>query len=279
MVERSKKDYVPGASRVMRHPYRRLSCVAIGACLLLGGCKQQPANTAPAAAPGSPSGAVNQSQQTTGQLNIPPQPGYQTPTPATPQGTNGLSGPGPVQQQQPQPIQQQPPAPSPVYTVPSGTRLTARIGQTISAKDNNVGDGFSGTLVRAVLVNGVTVLPAGTPVSGTVVAAKGQGRFKGTGTLAIALTSIGSSAVTTSAFAKTAPSKGKRTAGFIGGGGGAGALIGGLAGGGKGALIGGLLGAGAGTAGAAYTGNDNVVIPAESVVSFSLTAPLRVVGR
>ena len=37
---------------------------------------------------------------------------------------------------------------------------------------------------------------------------------------------------------------------MIGGGGGAGALIGGLAGGGKGALIGALAGAGAGTAGA-----------------------------
>ena len=49
-----------------------------------------------------------------------------------------------------------------------------------------------------------------------------------------------------------------------------------LAGGGKGALIGGLVGAGAGTAGAAYTGNKNVVIPAESTVTFTLTAPISV---
>ncbi len=51
---------------------------------------------------------------------------------------------------------------------------------------------------------------------------------------------------------------------MIGGGAGGGALIGGLAGGGKGALIGGLIGAGAGTAGAAFTGNKDVVIPSES---------------
>ncbi len=50
-------------------------------------------------------------------------------------------------------------------------------------------------------------------------------------------------------------------------------LIGGLAGGGKGALIGGLLGAGAGTAGAAFTGNKDVTVPAESVVTFKLERP------
>jgi len=64
-----------------------------------------------------------------------------------------------------------------------------------------------------------------------------------------------------------------------GGGGGGGALIGGLAGGGKGALIGGLVGAGVGTAGAALTGNKDVAIPAESVVTFTVTSPLRIVGK
>jgi hypothetical protein len=82
--------------------------------------------------------------------------------------------------------------------------------------------------------------------------------------------------VTTSAYLKTEKGKGKRTAGMVGGGAGGGALIGGLAGGGKGALIGGLIGAGAGTAGAALTGNKDIVIPAESVVSFKLEAPVTV---
>ena len=75
---------------------------------------------------------------------------------------------------------------------------------------------------------------------------------------------------------RTTKGKGKRTAGIVGGGAGGGALIGGLAGGGKGALIGGLLGAGAGTAGAAFTGNKDVTVPAESVVTFNLTAPITV---
>ena len=68
--------------------------------------------------------------------------------------------------------------------------------------------------------------------------------------------------------------KGKRTTTIIGGGAGGGALIGGLAGGGKGALIGAALGAGAGTAGAAYTGEKEIVLPAESALSFKLTEPV-----
>jgi hypothetical protein len=82
--------------------------------------------------------------------------------------------------------------------------------------------------------------------------------------------------VSTSSYEKEQKGKGKRTAGFIGGGAGGGALIGGLAGGGKGALIGGLIGAGAGTAGAAFTGNKDVVIPSESTITFHLAAPVTV---
>ena len=62
----------------------------------------------------------------------------------------------------------------------------------------------------------------------------------------------------------------------MGGGTGAGALIGGIAGGGKGALIGGLVGAGAGTAGAAFTGNKDLQIPAETAVTFRLANSITV---
>jgi len=55
-----------------------------------------------------------------------------------------------------------------------------------------------------------------------------------------------------------------------------GALIGGLAGGGKGAGIGALAGGGAGAGGAAFTGNKDVVLPAESALSFKLEQPIEV---
>jgi hypothetical protein len=66
----------------------------------------------------------------------------------------------------------------------------------------------------------------------------------------------------------------KRNAEFIGGD--AGALIGGLAGGGKGALIGAAAGAGAGTGAAAYTGKQDVRLPAETRMSFRLTKPVTI---
>jgi hypothetical protein len=153
--------------------------------------------------------------------------------------------------------------------------VAVTITETLAASKNNVGDGFSGVLAEPIVTSGgATVFPRGTRVSGEVVAAKGRGRFKGAGDLGIQLTSIGGARVSTSTYEKAQAGKGKRTAGMIGGGGGLGAIIGGLAGGGKGALIGGLAGAGAGTAASAYTGNKDVVIPSESRVTFKLTAPV-----
>jgi hypothetical protein len=75
---------------------------------------------------------------------------------------------------------------------------------------------------------------------------------------------------------RTKKGKGKRTAGFIGGGTGLGLLLGGIAGGGRGAAIGGLAGAGAGTIGAGATGNKDLVIPAESIVRFKLKDDLEI---
>ncbi len=160
--------------------------------------------------------------------------------------------------------------------MPAGTPVVVRLQQTVSAKNSNVGDSFSGVLAQSVVVQGVSVIRAGAPVTGVVTAAKGQGRFKGAGDLAIAIRRVGEYEVSTTSYEASAKGKGKRSAEFIGGGGGGGALIGGLAGGGKGALIGGLLGAGAGTAGAALTGNKDITVPAESVVTFKLAEPITV---
>jgi hypothetical protein len=148
------------------------------------------------------------------------------------------------------------------------------MGNTINTKTANPGDSFTGTLAHSIAVNGVVAIRAGAGVAGTVVDAKSPGRFKGEGFLSIALTSINVKGVPTtihtSEYAQTLKGKGKRTGAMVGGGAGGGALIGGIAGGGKGALIGGLVGAGAGTAGAAFTGNKELTVPAESVVTFKL---------
>jgi hypothetical protein len=168
------------------------------------------------------------------------------------------------------------PAPEPLV-VPVGTRVTIRTTETLSAEHGGgVGAPFSGVLNSGIVVRGVTAFPRGTPVRGQIVSAKGRGRIKGAGVLGIQLTAIGNHSVETSEYVASEKGRGKRSAGFIGGGAGVGALIGGLAGGGKGALIGGLAGAGGGTAAGAYTGSRDVVIPSESVITFTLQSSIKV---
>jgi hypothetical protein len=162
-------------------------------------------------------------------------------------------------------------------TAASGARVIVTVTEQLSASHNNVGDSFSGVLAEPVkTASGDVVFPRGAHIVGTVVAAKGRGKFKGSGALGISVTSISGMRVHTSSYEKEEKGKGKRSTAMIGGGAGGGALIGGLAGGGKGALIGGLVGAGAGTAGAAFTGNKDVVIPSESTISFHLTSPVSI---
>lgn len=172
-------------------------------------------------------------------------------------------------------IERAPAAPaSAERVIPSGTTVRILTTETLSASRNEPGDSFHGTLSQPIRVNGEEFFKQGTPVSGTVVASKRKGRFKGAGDLGIELSSIGGVHVGTTEYEAESKGQGKRTGAIIGGGGGLGALIGGLAGGGKGALIGGLAGAGAGTAASAYTGNRDVVIPSESPIAFTLTAPI-----
>jgi len=172
------------------------------------------------------------------------------------------------------------PAPAPPVVVPAGTTLTVRLGQEIGSKISSAGDTFKATLADDVEVDGKTVIPAGTSAKGTVVDAKPLGKIKGGALLEVRLSQITidgiDHSIDTTAVERTEKGKGKRTAEIAGGGAALGGIIGGIAGGGKGAAIGLLAGGGAGGAGAAYTGNKEIVLPAEAALSFKLKAPLEV---
>jgi len=173
----------------------------------------------------------------------------------------------------------EPPPPTTV-TLPQGTVVTVRLNEKVSSKDNSPGDRFTATVAEPVQVDGNEVIPKGAAVAGTVTDAKARGKIKGSATLRLVLDSVSVNGsrydLRTSAVARSMEGKGKRTAVTTGGGSGAGALIGGLAGGGKGLGIGLLVGAGVGLAGGAFTGNKDIVLPAETMLSFKLLKPVEI---
>ena len=173
---------------------------------------------------------------------------------------------------------EQAPAPEAPLTLPRGSRLEVRLGETIDVKHVASGDRFTGSLVAPVVVGNIVAVPAGSAATGEVLVAHRRGMFKGRSMMALTLTQLEVNGtqyhIDTSNLARTKKGKGRRSAAFIGGGAGMGMLIGGVATGGVGLLVGGLAGGGAGALGAAFTGNRDLSIPAESVVTFRLQDPL-----
>jgi len=167
--------------------------------------------------------------------------------------------------------------------VPADTALEVVLDESLSSKTATPGQSFQATVETPVEIEGKVVVPKGTRATGTVKDAKAAGRFKGASLLELALKNVEIDGktydISTSAPSFSHKGKGKRTAVAVGGGAALGALIGGLAGGGKGAAIGAGVGAGAGTGGAAFTGKADVVLPAETALTFKLTAPLEIKSR
>jgi hypothetical protein len=230
---------------------------ALAGTLLVAGCKSNsapPANQSasqPAAAqPGTPDSMTPSTSPTGQPASTGAQPG--SPEAATPQA----------------------PPPPVVIDLPAGTSIRVRLDADLGSKISQPGDSFTATVADDVLKGGEVVIAKGARAEGTVVDAKPLGKFKGGAVLAIKLDRVrsrwGSYAVETTSISRAEKGKGKRSAAFIGGGAGVGALIGGLAGGGKGAAIGALAGGGAGTAGSAFTGNQQIVLQAESLLTFKL---------
>ena len=201
-------------------------------------------------------------------------PAAQTPSAAASTNAANPAGTPPVASTATAATPAAPPTPAPALTLPRGTRLEVRLDETIDVKHVASGDRFGGTLAQPVVEGNTVAVPAGSGASGEVLVAHKRGRFKGRSMMALTLTRLDVNGtqyrIETGSLARTKKGKGKRSAAFIGGGAGMGMLIGGLATGGVGLLVGGLAGGGAGALGAAFTGNSDLKIPAETVVTFRL---------
>jgi hypothetical protein len=283
---------------------------ALSAAVMLGGCKssQEKANDQAVAQAKQQAAATGVAQQvvatdkdgnTVTTVVQPPQPGQTTQqitvtrtktTNSTTSAAQPVTGPAasgaPVTAYpNTAPANAAPAANAPVITpvdvqVPAGTTLAIRVNQRISVKEARAGDRFTGEVVRPVMSGNSVAIPQGTPVDGVIDASHRRGHFKGRSVLELRLVSMSLNGqrytLDTADNVRTKKGKGKRSAAFIGGGTGAGMLIGGIASGGVGLLVGGLVGAGGGTALGGLTGNRDLVIPAESVVNFRLADDLAV---
>jgi hypothetical protein len=176
-----------------------------------------------------------------------------------------------------------PPPPQPVVrtvTLESGTVIPVRLTDPLDSATAQPDDTFHATLGVDLVAGGMLVAPMGTPVEGHVVDAKDAAHFKGSSLLALELTSLDLHgrhiSIATDTLSKQGEGRGKNTAVKAGGGALLGTVIGAIAGGGKGAAIGAAAGAGAGTGINAATRGQQVKIPAETMLNFTLQQPLSV---
>lgn len=164
--------------------------------------------------------------------------------------------------------------------VPSGTRILIRTIDAIDSDRNRVGDRFRATLEQPLIVDDVTVVPKGTDVYGRLTEATEAGRIQGRSQLKLELTGIvvngGTIPLVTGDDSVSGSSRGATRATRVGGGAALGAVIGAIAGGGKGAAVGAGVGAGAGTAVQVMTKGEQVHVPSETLLEFTLQQDARI---
>ena len=175
-----------------------------------------------------------------------------------------------------------PAPPVPEYrevTLPAGSALSVVTDTTVASDKSAVEDVVRGFVKSAVVIDGLTAIPANAKVTGAVTEATRSGKVKGRARIAFRFTRLDvpdgeEYALRTAAIAREAQSTKGEDAKKVGIGAGVGAVIGGIAGGGKGAAIGAAVGGGAGTGAVMATRGDEVSVPAGTTVRVELTAPL-----
>ena len=188
---------------------------------------------------------------------------------ASPNNPPGMGGPG--ASAPPQPV---------AVTIPSGTPITVRMIDSVDSATNTTGQEFRASLDDSIRLNGQVVVPRHTDVTVRLAEAQGAGRVRGQSNLELQLVSMNVNGqkvpLQSDVYDVKGKARGKQTLERSGIGAAAGAIIGAIAGGGKGAAIGAAVGGGGAAGYQVFTHGQQVKIPAETLLNFTLQAPVNV---
>jgi hypothetical protein len=173
---------------------------------------------------------------------------------------------------------------TPAYvTIPAGTRISVRTIDAIDSTQKQVGDRFQASLEEPLRVDGNEIVSRDAAVYGRLAESKESGTFTGRSQLRLELTALVVNGQTvpivTGDYELTGKSRGASTAKRTVGGAAVGSIIGALAGGGKGAAIGAGVGAGAGAGSEIITKGDQVKVPSETLIEFTLQQDVSIPTR
>src|ERR1700722_13127991 len=181
------------------------------------------------------------------------------------------------------PVDQQPdmqPIPSKL-TIKAGTYVTVRMNEILSSDHSMVGDAFTATLSKPIVVDGVVVAQRGQNVTGHVTEAKKAGRVAGTSRLGIQLVELPvvdgqQLPIQSELLTRNGTTSTGRDVGAVAATTGVGAAIGAGVNGGVGAGVGAGAGLIVGLAGVLLTrGNPTVVFP-ETMLTFRVNQDVTV---
>jgi len=217
-----------------------------------------------------------------------PKPRRQARERSAPSSANNASSNAPVAAMTPPPAMAPatpstpPPPPPKKVTIPAGTTMAVRLVDGIDSETSQQGQTFHATLDSPLAVDGEVAIPSGYDVEGHLVEVKSAGKFAGQSVVALQLDRISAGgkyySLQTDQYRRQGSSRGKNTAAKVGAGAGIGAIIGAIAGGGKGAAIGAAAGGGLGGGVQAATKGQQIKLPSETVLNFTLQSPLTVVA-